>query len=115
MAVGFLQLQHTKQHHDHDKTGDTEMKQTHNGLLVSTRVVAHLYHITQEIYRPLIDRQGKCKRLNQRSLGDKQIATLKPSGYARGEQAHKTQIGQFAIAHPRSPRSCQPLTGLSGL
>ena len=65
MAVGFLQLQHTKKQHDHDKTGDAEMKQTHNGLLESVRVVVHLYQITQEIYRPLIDRQREVQTAKQ--------------------------------------------------
>ena len=97
------------------KTGDAEMKHTHNGLFVSVSVAAHLYQIAQEIYRPPIDRKEMCKRLNQRSLGCKQIATLKPSGNARGEQTHKTQVGQFAIAHTCCPRSCKPCACLCGL
>ena len=46
IAVGLLQLQHTKQQHEHDKTGDVEMKQTHNDLLVSINATAYVCHMT---------------------------------------------------------------------
>lgn len=44
-----------------------------------------------------------------------QITAFKPSRYASGEQTHKAQIGQFAIADASSARLLQPRVGRGGL